>query len=185
MPIDRRAFLQAGLAASAQAQQPPRPNLLLFRTDQQRYDTIGALGNPHIRTPNLDKLVNDGVAFTNTYCQTPICTPSRASFFTGCYASSLDVNRNGNEYFPDRFTPRLLPRILKDAGYRRWLEDQGIDFAKAYGARQFPDRPREFNSGIAARHHEVTWCAENAISWIQTSSTIFGTMRGTRLCAWI
>ena len=99
MKMNRRGFLQAAAAAGA-APAAPRPNILLFCTDQQRFDTIGALGNPHIRTPNLDRLVDSGVAFTHAYCQTPICTASRASFLTGCYASTLHVNRNGNEYFP-------------------------------------------------------------------------------------
>ena len=60
-----------------------RPNILWYCTDQQRFDTIGALGNPHVRTPVVDQLVRDGVAFTYTYCQSPICTPSRASFMSG------------------------------------------------------------------------------------------------------
>ena len=51
-----------------------RPNILWYCTDQQRFDTIGALGNPHVRTPVVDQLVRDGVAFTHTYCQSPICT---------------------------------------------------------------------------------------------------------------
>ena len=50
------------------------PNILWICTDQQRYDTLHALGNPHIHTPNLDRLVAEGVAFTNAYCQSPICT---------------------------------------------------------------------------------------------------------------
>ena len=43
-----------------------RPNILWYCTDQQRFDTIGALGNPHVRTPVVDQLVRDGVAFTHT-----------------------------------------------------------------------------------------------------------------------
>ena len=79
--MDRRSFLQSSLAAAAPPQTATsRPNILLFCTDQQRFDTIHALGNEHIRTPNLDRLVNQGFTFTNAYCQTPICTPSRASF---------------------------------------------------------------------------------------------------------
>ena len=116
MSLNRRGFLQAAAAAGA-APSVSRPNILLFCTDQQRFDTIHALGNQHIRTPNLDRLVNSGVAFTNAYCQTPICTASRASFLTGCYASTLHVNRNGNEYFPAVHTPRLISRILNSAGY--------------------------------------------------------------------
>jgi arylsulfatase A-like enzyme len=91
------------------------PNILWICTDQQRYDTIGALGNPHVATPNIDRLVAQGVAFTHTYCQSPICTPSRTGFLTGMYPSAVHVNGNGNEYFPDR--PPLVTKILADAGY--------------------------------------------------------------------
>jgi arylsulfatase len=116
--VDRRTFLGSSFSALApQAVSNRKPNILLFCTDQQRFDTIRTLGNDHIRTPNLDRLVSEGTAFTNAYCQTPICTPSRASFLTGCYASSLHVNRNGNEFFPARLTERLISRILKGAGY--------------------------------------------------------------------
>ena len=62
-----------------------RPNVLWICTDQQRWDTIRSLGNEHIRTPSIDRLVASGVAFENAYCQSPICTPSRAGFMTGMY----------------------------------------------------------------------------------------------------
>ncbi|MDP6504379.1 MAG: sulfatase-like hydrolase/transferase, partial [Planctomycetota bacterium] len=81
------------------------PNILWICTDQQRYDTIGALGNPHVSTPNIDRLVANGVAFTRTYCQSPICNPSRASFLTGMYPSRVHVNGNGNECFPPNAPP--------------------------------------------------------------------------------
>ena len=95
------------------ATQPP--NILWICTDQQRHDTIGALGNPHIHTPTLDKLAAEGVAFTSAYCQTPICTPSRASFLTGRYPSNIGVNSNSNARFPDE--AQLVTRMLADAGY--------------------------------------------------------------------
>ena len=76
-----------------------RPNILWICTDQQRYDTIGALGNEHIRTPNIDRLVGEGTAFTHAFCQSPICTPSRASFLTGMYPSSVHGCTNGNAYW--------------------------------------------------------------------------------------
>jgi len=91
------------------------PNILWICTDQQRYDTIGALGNPYVSTPNIDSLVAEGVAFTHAYCQSPICTPSRASFLTGMYASAVHVNGNGNDYFPNTFP--LITRTLADIGY--------------------------------------------------------------------
>jgi len=92
-----------------------RPNILWYCTDQQRFDTIGALGNPHVDTPNLDKLVGEGVAFTRAYCQSPICTPSRSSFLTGMYPSRVRNTRNGNESFPDQ--PPLITKLIADSGY--------------------------------------------------------------------
>ena len=71
------------------------PNILWICTDQQRYDTINALGYDHVDTPHVDRLVSEGVAFTHAYCQAPICTPSRASFLTGQYASAVHINGNG------------------------------------------------------------------------------------------
>ena len=60
-----------------------RPNILLIVSDDQRPDTIHALGNERIATPNLDRLVNEGCAFTRATCGNPICTPSRAEILTG------------------------------------------------------------------------------------------------------
>ena len=62
-----------------------KKNIVWFCTDQQRWDTIHSLGNPYIHTPNIDRLVEEGVAFTRAYTQAPICTPSRACFLTGRY----------------------------------------------------------------------------------------------------
>ncbi|GAA2756309.1 sulfatase family protein [Actinopolymorpha rutila] len=71
-----------------------RPNVVMIVTDQQRHDTIGALGHSHVDTPVLDRLVREGVAFTRTYVSAPSCSPSRASLFTGVYPHSLGVLRN-------------------------------------------------------------------------------------------
>ncbi|TWU49848.1 sulfatase family protein [Rubripirellula reticaptiva] len=92
-----------------------RPNILWYCTDQQRFDTIGALGNPHVITPTLDQLVADGVAFTHAYCQSPICTPSRSSFMTGMYPSRVHNTRNGNESFPSE--PPVVTKLIAESGY--------------------------------------------------------------------
>lgn len=93
-----------------------RPNILWYCTDQQRFDTIGALGNEQVDTPNIDKLVQSGVAFTHAYCQSPICTPSRSSFLTGLYPARVHNTRNGNDTFPG--FPPLITKLVSDAGYR-------------------------------------------------------------------
>lgn len=92
-----------------------RPNILWYCTDQQRHDTIGALGNPHINTPELDAFLARGTTFTNTYCQSPICTPSRASFLTGRYPATTHVHRNGNVSFPS--DEKLVTKMFAEAGY--------------------------------------------------------------------
>ena len=189
------------------------PNILWICTDQQRFDTINALGYSHVRTPNLDRLVAEGVAFTQAYCQSPICTPSRASFLTGRYASTLHVNRNGNDYFPEDIT--LVTQTLDDAGYdcglagklhlsaaygrvearpddryrvfkwshhpnpesywptqdhayQQWLADQGVDWDEAYGADAVTgwEVQEGYQAGIAAEYHQTTWCANEAIAFM-------------------
>lgn len=92
-----------------------RPNILWYCTDQQRADTIRAFGNEEIHTPNLDRIAQQGVGFNRAYCQSPICTPSRASMLTGRYPATTQVHRNGNAHFPD--SEKLVTRILADAGY--------------------------------------------------------------------
>ena len=106
------------------------PNVLWICTDQQRWDTIGALGHPGVSTPNIDRLVHEGTAFTCAYSQSPICTPSRASFLTGMYASAVHVNGNGNECFPDH--PPLVTKLLADAGYDCGLVGK-LHLASAFG----------------------------------------------------
>ena len=92
-----------------------RPNILWYCTDQQRFDTIGALGNSHVQTPTIDELVKNGVSFTNVYCQSPICTPSRASIMTGLYPSRTRNTRNGNDTFPSDVP--LISKLIADSGY--------------------------------------------------------------------
>ncbi|MGC6457017.1 MAG: sulfatase [Akkermansiaceae bacterium] len=92
-----------------------RPNILWYCTDQQRFDTIGALGNSHVMTPTIDALVEGGTAFTKTYCQSPICTPSRSSFMTGLYPTRAHNTRNGNESFEGH--PPLVSKLIAKAGY--------------------------------------------------------------------
>jgi arylsulfatase A-like enzyme len=96
---------------------PRRPNVLWICTDQQRFDTIHALNNEAIRTPNLDRLCAEGVAFTRAHCQSPICTPSRVSFLTGLYPSTAHGNINGNARCNLPEGVKLITRRLADAGY--------------------------------------------------------------------
>ena len=122
--MSRRDFIKtagavtAGLAlggpAAESAYKDGRPNILWICTDQQRSDTIACLGNPHIRTPNIDRLVSEGVTFAHAFAQSPVCTPSRASFLTGRYPRTTGARQNGQAIPADEV---LITRMLADAGY--------------------------------------------------------------------
>ena len=72
-------------------QEPARPNVLLITVDDLN-DWVGALGgHPQARTPSIDALAERGVLFTNAHCQAPVCTPSRASLFTGRQPSTTGM----------------------------------------------------------------------------------------------
>ena len=73
-----------------------RPHIVFIITDQQRFDTIRALGFPYMDTPNLDRLVNEGVTFTNCHITAPSCAPSRASIFTGYYPHTTGILKNAD-----------------------------------------------------------------------------------------
>lgn len=122
--MDRRGFITSLTAATAvstktslkaQPAGPGAPNVLWICTDQQRWDTIAALGFKGIRTPNIDRLCAEGTAFTHAHCQNPICTPSRASFLTGMYPRYLNACTNGNESWQNEAP--LVTKTLADAGY--------------------------------------------------------------------
>jgi len=91
-----------------------RPNILLLYTDQQRWDALGANGNSEIKTPHLDRLAGEGLNFDRHFVQNPVCMPSRLSFLTGQYPSTLGVFRNGIPVPEDTVA---LPRLLRNYGY--------------------------------------------------------------------
>lgn len=117
-----RSFLFAALGwcclvahARADDLHAHRPNILFLMTDQHRWDCIGANGNKLIKTPNLDRLAACGANFTHAFVASPVCVPSRISFFTGRYAHS---HRNRVNYTPLDRSEVLMQARLKDAGYR-------------------------------------------------------------------
>ena len=88
-----------------------RPNIIFIITDQQRFDTIAALGFPYMDTPHLDRLVEEGTTFTNCHNVAPSCAPARASLFTGYYPHNTGVLKNADVW------PRSWVADLADSGY--------------------------------------------------------------------
>lgn len=89
-----------------------RPNIVMIVTDQQRYDSIKALGFDYMTTPNLDRLAHEGAALTNCHITAASCVPCRASLFKGYYPHTTGVLRNGQPW------RRTWVEQLRDAGYR-------------------------------------------------------------------
>ena len=77
-----------------------RPNIILIMTDQQRADTIGALGASWMHTPHLDRLVREGTSFTECFVTSPVCVASRASLFCGKYPHGTNVFTNFQPWEP-------------------------------------------------------------------------------------
>lgn len=126
-----------------------RPNVIVFFTDQQRWDTIGAAGNPSGLTPNLDAMARRGTMFETAVASNPVCAPSRSAILTGRYPTATGVWRN------DAVLPSDVPTIgtaFRDAGYRtgyigKWhlasaepvpaAEREGFDFWLASNLLEF------------------------------------------------
>jgi arylsulfatase len=121
-----------------------KPNVLFVMTDQQRFDTIAALGNAITYTPNMDRLVRRGVAFTNAYSTCPVCVPARYTIRTGREPLATGIFSNGCTNPPAAWPATIeercgafLARRMGSLGYRTfkvgkshtepWDQDLGFD----------------------------------------------------------
>ncbi len=121
-----------------------RPDILFIMTDQQRFDTIAALGNPHIYTPNIDRLVQRGIAFSNAYATCPVCVAARYMIRTGCEPATTRVFSNakadpvaGQPVQMEARCGPYLGRVMSGLDYRTfgigkfhtypWDEDVGYE----------------------------------------------------------
>ncbi len=94
-----------------------RPNLLFIMTDQQRFDAMSCAGNTVIKTPNMDRIANEGAIFKNAYTANPICVPARASFLTGLSPVNVRVEGNGDKDSKDVPNVPTFDSVLKEHGY--------------------------------------------------------------------
>ncbi len=130
-PASRRSVVLAVLIATAWISLAPhaaaeRPNVVLIMTDNHGAWTLGCYGNKDIRTPNIDKLAEEGTLFDNAFASNPVCSPTRATTLTGLIPSQHGVHcflRGGRlQTGPDarntldEFTS--IPEVLKREGYR-------------------------------------------------------------------
>ncbi|WP_010664900.1 sulfatase family protein [Marinilabilia salmonicolor] len=112
----------ASLAASGcqpqQKKQPEKPNILFIMTDDHSYQTLSAYDNRYINTPNLDRIANDGVIFSNSFVANSICAPSRAVMLTGKHSHANGQIDNSTAFDGSQQT---FPKILRQNGYQTAL----------------------------------------------------------------
>jgi choline-sulfatase len=145
------------------------PNILFIMTDQQRFDTIAALGHAQVRTPNLDRLAARGVACTNAYSSCPVCVPARYTLMTGCEPSKTSWLSN---WAPagkvrERCGP-YLAETLSAQGYRTW------------GLGKFHTDPRHEPLGFQTHEYseelwptEAEFLKDDYVRWLRARAPAF------------
>ena len=113
--ITRRSLLQTSLLLPAKAASGRKPNFLYLIADDHAGYVLGADGNKRAQTPNLDRLASQGMRFAKHHCNSPVCTPSRQSFFTGQMPHMAGVTVLKT---PLDDTKPTLAKQLKSAGYQ-------------------------------------------------------------------
>lgn len=162
--MTRRCFLFTSTASLAPAN--ARPNILLINTDDQRFDTIAALGNREIHTPALDSLVRRGFHFSNLYSQGgmvgAMCLPSRTMLMTGRTVFRI----------PDRATPPppglpLLAKAFEQGGYRTYhYGKRGNTYgpaSEAFQTKLYSQEGFDVRAGQSERH------ADQGIAWMKSN----------------
>jgi len=171
--VTRREFLTRGFGAAAGstllgrlglalAQDKPRkPNIVYVFADQMRNCNLACMGNPDIKTPNMDKLASQGMLFSNATSGVPLCSPYRAMLLTGRYPLSTGVITNNIRLANDETT---IATALKQQGYKtayigKWHLDgntpadptdgrRGFDFWQSAAAKTLPQTKSDYKPDI-------------------------------------
>jgi arylsulfatase A len=107
-------FVSKSFAATAQQS---KPNILFILADDLGYGDLGCYGQETIKTPNIDKLAQDGLRFTQHYAGSTVCAPSRACLLTGQHTGHVHVRGNGEVMLRQNPDDITIAEVLKNAGY--------------------------------------------------------------------
>ena len=127
-----------------------KPNILLIMSDEHAPMYSGTYGHPLVQTPNMDRLAEQGFVFTNAYCNSPLCGPSRMSFMTGRYVHQIGSWDNASPLAADQVT------------WAHRLGAIGYDVVLS-GKQHFcgPDQLHGFRQQLARDLHAELWTRDN------------------------
>jgi len=148
--------------------EPVPPNIIFLLTDDQRDNTLGSMGHPWVKTPNLDRLVQEGIRFTNTYIAEPTCSPSRVAIFTGMHERKNGIGFTSSYELTEMQWEETYPALLRAAGYYtgfigkfgveyytfRGRASEKFDFWRGHdGWTKF--FPKDFNKASCIPYHDA------------------------------
>ncbi|MFI3278823.1 MAG: sulfatase-like hydrolase/transferase [Rikenellaceae bacterium] len=167
-------LLSVGVSFSAVCGTATKPNILWIITDDQRADALecwnratrgsseSALG--YVSSPNIDKLASEGVLFTNSFCNSPVSAPSRASMHTGRYPHHNGIYDFSLTHNTNDFARPLLPQVMQKQGYKTTLFGKmGVRIFKYQEPLRFVDDPTIYNEKVSMesdleRKGITDWC---------------------------
>jgi arylsulfatase A-like enzyme len=171
------ALLLAPLAPLQAADRPARkPNILHIHADDHRPDGLHALGNPVVRTPNLDRLVDRGMTFTHCYTMGSmigaVCTPSRTMLLTGRSLHRIPGPPAAARDAADANT--FLPKVLAAAGYQTWtMGKPGNAFTPGIQSFQtWIDDPGDGVDPETDRAHSSRRLADRTIAFLRSRAAL-------------
>ena len=163
-----------------------RPNIVLMLCDDIRWNAMSCAGHPHLKTPNIDRLAEEGIYFENMFCTTSLCSPSRATILSGLYAHAHGVTNNFTDY-PVQLDS--FPRRLQQAGYQtgyigKWHMGEKSDeprpgfhhFVTHKGQGKYFDTEFNFNGKTrkVVPGYYTTVVTDMAIDWMKQQSQSAG-----------
>lgn len=127
-------FITCCISGFSFSQSELHPNVILIITDDQGYGDLGFTGNPHIKTPVLDKFARESIRF-NEFCVSPVCAPTRSSLMTGRYSLRTGVRDTYNGGAQMATTEITIAEMLRESGYQTGI------FGKWHLGDNYPSRP--------------------------------------------
>ena len=175
----------AAAPSAAQAKGPAPRNIILILSDDHRYDFMGFMASApsFLETPNLDRMAAGGAHIANAFVTTALCSPSRASIFTGLYAHRHGVVDNTSP-IPDGTV--FFPASLQRAGYRtayvgKWhmgeesdAPQPGFDHWVSFRGQGVYENPELNIDGVRSRHRGYTTdvLTEKAVEWLRREQAV-------------